>query len=654
AAYEGLSRSSDALRSRLDEREIIYGVNTGFGGSADARTKQTQELQRVLIRELHYGITGPNSRDPRSAWKNSHAAYDLEKEQSPDSLHLPKTWTRASILIRLNSLAKGCSAIRPTVVDRLLDLLAHDIIPVIPLRGSISASGDLSPLSYIGGAIQAKPTIRIHSGRGEELFADQAIVDKGLEPVVLDAKEGLAIVNGTAISCGSGALALSDAHVLAVLSQVLTAMTVEALHGTMESFDPFFSMVRPHPGQRDASMNMHNFLTGSKLTHVNTGEGSVLRQDRYAVRTAPQWIGPVLEDLVLAHQQITIECNSATDNPLVNERGTMLHGGNFQAKSVTSAMEKVRQGNCTIGRMLFAQCTELINPSTNRGLPPNLVIEDPSTSYIFKGTDISAAALQAELGFLSNPANHVQTAEMGNQSLNSLALISARYTHTSNDVLTQMMAAHLIAVCQALDLRAMKIQFMDTFRTEFGNLVEDLNSHYRRPGAENVTEDSERFASLWHQFDTKLDSTAALDGQDRFKAIAQTLRTVLLEDPSTFRLLDPLTTVESFQSTVERSLRSSWCAHRDAYVVHGDASGFLGLASRKMYLFIRKDLGVPLLCKARIQTPVEMGPSTSEAPTVGSYTSIVYRALREGRFLLPLIDILETTPEHDGHVSASR
>lgn len=134
-------------------------------------------------------------------------------------------------------------------------------------------------------------------------------------------------------------------------------------------------------------------------------------------------------------------------------------------------MEKSRQGIQGIGRMLFSQCTEVINPSTNRGLPPNLVAEDPSLAFIFKGTDLNIAALTAELGFLAHSVNHVQTAGMGNQSLNSLALVSARYTNTANEVLTQLMAAHMIAVCQTLDLRVMHLQFLELYQPQFFELV---------------------------------------------------------------------------------------------------------------------------------------------------------------------------------------
>ena len=216
------------------------------------RTKQTEQLQRVLIRELHYGILPPGSRDHSTEDLEESVAryrYDSSLERSPELTHLPWTWARAAILIRINSLVKGCSGVRPVVVERLQDLLRHDIIPMIPLRGSISASGDLSPLSYIGGAIQGKPTIRILSNEHQDLYADQAFCKAGLLPLSLQAKEGLAIVNGTAISTAAGALALHDAHGLAVLSQIVTSMSVEALTGTAESFHPFLGESRPHPGQ---------------------------------------------------------------------------------------------------------------------------------------------------------------------------------------------------------------------------------------------------------------------------------------------------------------------------------------------------------------------------------------------------------------------
>ena len=430
------------------------------------------------------------------------------------------------------------------------------------------------------------------------------------------------------------------------------------------------------------------FLKGSKLTRVNVGANAVLRQDRYSIRTAPQWLGPILEDLVLAHQQISIECNSVTDNPLVTSDGEFLHGGNFQAKAVTSAMEKVRQGLQGIGRMIFSQCTELINPVMNRGLPPNLIADDPGVSLIFKGTDLNVAALAAELGFLANPVNHVQTAEMGNQSLNSLALISARYTHTAIEVLSQLMAAHLIAVCQALDLRAMHIQFLELYRPQFYELVAE---HYAASGLvelspytktlpevesilSNLSNPSANLTKLpngsthnspgqtkssaldglgellWSQALVSFDTTTSMDAAERFITIANSLRPVLLDHAFLNKAADFVTRLEAFTDATSVSMRDAWCSHRDAYIVHGDATAVLGTASKAMYTFVRQSLNVPMMATRNLSTPrmdqsFPPGEHGSRAPTVGSYTGAVYRALRDGTMGKFAVDVLKTVSE---------
>ena len=163
--------------------------------------------------------------------------------------YFPSPWSRGTIAIRINSLVKGYSAIRPVVIERLENLLAYHISRTIPLRGILSASGDLSPLGYVAGTILGKPTIRTIARNGRQLYADEALRDAQLEPIRLVAKEGLALVNGTAASTAVGALALWDMHNLALVAQAMTAMAVEALNGTSESFHPFFAESRPHPGQ---------------------------------------------------------------------------------------------------------------------------------------------------------------------------------------------------------------------------------------------------------------------------------------------------------------------------------------------------------------------------------------------------------------------
>ena len=396
--------------------------------------------------------------------------------------------------------------------------------------------------------------------------------------------------------------------------------------------------------QFESARNILAFLKNSKLAQLNDGTDGSLRQDRYSIRTASQWIGPALEDLALAHQQITIECNSATDNPLIDPDGNALHGGNFQAKAVTSAMEKTRQAVQTIGRMLFTQCVEMINPATNRGLPPNLVGEDPSISGIFKSIDIHIGALQAELGFLCGPVNHVQSAEMGNQALNSLALISARYTETSINVLSELAAAHLLAVCQAMDLRAMNTYFLESYRFQFSSLV--ANVTFCPTTCESCATGIELEQSLWQDLLKAFDKTTHMDADYRFKSIAKALRSVFM-DHHNFRCSpDPLQTVEEFMSTLQSSLQNDWCLHRDLYLAHGDATAVLGVASSSLYDFVRHTLKIPFLSTPRIATP-NLGACTpngglneelsdERAPTVGTYTGVLYRALRDGT-IIPIL-----------------
>jgi phenylalanine ammonia-lyase len=205
-------------------------------------------------------------------------------------------------------------------------------------------------------------------------------------------------------------------------------MGTEALAGTAANYHPFISAVRPHPGQAEAASNILAFLAGSKVAapceahHGSDGEPAKFRglaQDRYALRTAPQWIGPQLEDLDLATKQVETELNSTTDNPLIDlASGFIHHGGNFQAMALTSAMEKTMLALQNLGRLLYAQSSELLNNMTNKGLPPNLSADEPSQSYTCKGFDVNMAAYMAELAYLAKPvSSHVQVAEMNNQSV---------------------------------------------------------------------------------------------------------------------------------------------------------------------------------------------------------------------------------------------
>ena len=647
-------------------------MNTGFGGSADTRTKEMDALQRTLIHELHYGIivTPPSLKIP-----NGHRITDghYTPDASPATLlsanalpsadlfvatAMPEAWARASLLVRCNSLSCGNSGVRPILIEKMVDFLQRDIVPVIPLRGSISASGDLSPLSYIAGALQGSPGVNVwvgdrKTGNRQLLPADKALSNLSLSPLHLGPKEGLAIVNGTAVSAGIGALALHDAHYLAVLSQVTTAMSVEALRGNVESFDPFFAAVRPHQGQFEASRNILGFLSGSRLARTDDydDDGS-LRQDRYSIRTAPQWIGPELENLTLAHKQVVTECNSTTDNPIVDTVGQrVLHGGNFQAMAISSAMEKTRASLQILGRMLFVQCTELINPTSNNGLSPNLVANEPSQSFIMKGVDIGIASLLSELGFLANPVvSHVQTAEMGNQSLNSLALVSSRYTHTAIDVLAQLSAYCIFALCQALDLRAMYTCFLETFEPVFKHITSEVFGHLLKES----TDLGRLHTSLWQHMHRELGHTTSMDSSARFPQVMNSIQiTVIRFEPSAGEMGDITKALKDWSQRCSVESLKIFNTNRDKYIANPEATHLLGSASRRMYKFVREHLKVPFLVTDQRRSPPPEAQAMSEtakpilnqtndrgSETLGSLISTIYTAIRDGSLFVPVMESL--------------
>lgn len=628
------------------------GVNTGLGGSAGTRTKDMDNLQRAIMQTLHYGIlTVPVDGD------SSRAERPLPNEDPVNNTAMPQAWVRASMLVRLNSLVSGNSGVRPELVNRLLEFLVRDIVPFVPIRGSISASGDLSPLSYIVSALQGHPNIYVSIGDKQSkgrrvLNAKAALSECAIPPLDLGPKEGLAMVNGTSVSAGIGALALHDAHCLAVLSQILTGMSTEALRGFAESVDPFIASIRPHPGQIESANNIRRFLAGSRLLRDEDSlEDGSLPQDRYALRTASQWIGPQLENFVLAHKQIMVECNSTTDNPLIDSSGTgrVLNGGNFQAMAVTSAMEKIRLSVQALGRLSFSQCSELINPMLSNGLPPNLAASEPSASVGFKGLDIGNASLISELGYLANPVGtHVQVAEMSNQAVNSLALISARYTHTALDVLSQLSANHLFAVCQALDLRAMHIHFTQALEP----VISEATTHSFRPLMDSDSELSSLQADLWRNLQVELTNTVSMESDARFTRFFENLQRIVLASP----IVDGRPGADSSSTLSALKIWKSLCTSksldlfqtgRERYCAHPDATPFLSTTAARVYSYVRKDLDAPFIGTFKPWNRFDDGKA--EAPRlIGESTTAIYKALRDGRLYGVVMECLGDSMRGDG------
>ena len=578
------------------------------------------------------------------------------------TLAMPEPWVRGAMLVRSNSLVRGHSAVRLSIIDSIVTLLRNNMVPLVPLRGSISASGDLCPLSYIAGTLEGNPDVLVLTGdrRSRRLLpADKALSQLGMSPVKYGPKEGLGVLNGTAFSTTVGALALNEADHLAVLSQILTAMGVEALSGTVGSFDPFIAAIRPHQGQVEVAGNISSFLKGSKLAREDDEcDDGQLRQDRYALRTSSQWVGPYLEDLVLARQQLEVELNSTTDNPLFDVSARKVHhGGNFQAVAVTSSTEKTRLALQMMGKMIFAQSTELLDVHVNNGLPPNLSMDEPSLSFTLKGVDINMAAYMSELAFLANPvSSHVQSAEMGNQSLNSMALVSARYTHMALDLLSLMSSAYLYSLCQALDLRVMQALFVKQLEPAIEEITTTIFGAVLLPSQMNALHES-----LWETIAHTMSKTVIKDSSDRFIHVAKSAQPILLDAfenleehntrhgiASSWGIEKPLALLRLWTDQVALTSRKVFVTNRDNYLAHGDATAYLGSASKRMYKFVREDLEVPFhrgLCdhptfeaKDTCRTFQSCDPKSM---TTGSRISIIHKALRNGKLMVPVMECLK-------------
>ncbi|KAF8967957.1 L-Aspartase-like protein [Flammula alnicola] len=643
-----IAKSRKAIADKVDAGLSVYGVSTGFGGSADTRTDQPILLGNALLQHQHSGVL-PSSTKP----------LDVLPLLDPlSSTSMPEAWVRGAILIRMNSLIRGHSGVRWELIEKMNELLRANVTPLVPLRGSISASGDLSPLSYIAGTLIGNPSIRVFDGSaafgGRKIVSSvQALEAHGIAPIPLVSKEHLGILNGTAFSASLASLALNDAVHLTLLSQVLTAMGTEALAGTRASFDPFISNIaRPHPGQIETAKNIFGLLEGSTFAQGHEEEVTIaedegtLRQDRYALRTAPQFIGPQVEDLLQSLKTITIECNSTTDNPLVDgETGHVHHGGNFQAMAVTNTMEKTRLSLHHLGKLVFAQCAELINPAMNRGLPPSLAATDPSLNYHAKGIDIASAAYVAELGYLANPVStHIQSAEMHNQAVNSLALISARATVNSLETLSILMSSYLYAICQALDLRALQHEFHE-------GLTKIVSEEFAAAFGSLLSEDASAkiISKVTIAMHDTFDATSTMDARERVQKIAASSTTALLDfftGPSfadASLVAGALTSIPSFRSLVAERLYTLLDELRRDYLsgARGPAPAIPYLnKTRSVYEFVRVTLGIRMHGSENYHR-FENGLGVEDV-TVGQNVSLIHEAIRDGKFQPIIVDLLSS------------
>jgi histidine ammonia-lyase len=360
----------------LGTDRVVYGLNTGFGDLARVRIPRDRlaALQRRLVLSHAAGVGEP----------------------------LPDAAVRGMLLLRANTLARGHSGVRPEIVDRLLELLDRDLLPVVPSRGSVGASGDLAPLAHLALPLLGRGRVRVR-GTGED--AGAALAAAGLPPLELEAKEGLALINGTQAMTAVLALAVLEARRLVGLADLVGALSTDALRGTDAAFDERLHALRPHPGQRASAANLWRLMQGSAIRESHR-EGDVRVQDPYSLRCMPQVHGAVRDVLADVERKVVIEMNSVTDNPLVfaaEGGGELISGGNFHGEPMALAADVLAMAVAELGSISERRTEKLTNTAFS-GLPAFLV-EDAGLNSGFMIAQVTAAALVSENKGLAHPAS---------------------------------------------------------------------------------------------------------------------------------------------------------------------------------------------------------------------------------------------------------
>jgi histidine ammonia-lyase len=418
----------DAARAVVEkivaENRTVYGVNTGFGKLSDVRIdpSQLRELQLNLVRSHSCGMGNP----------------------------LSEAEARGMLLLRANVLACGLSGARPLVVETLVAMLTRGVTPVIPEKGSVGASGDLAPLAHLALAALGEGEAFY---QGARLTGAEALERAGLEPLRLEVKEGLALLNGTQAMGAVGALALHRAERVTRLADVAGAMALEALKGTPVAFDERIHAARPHAGQREVAAHLRSLLAGSEIRASHL-ENDPRVQDAYSLRCMPQVHGAVRDALRHARGVVEIETGSATDNPLVFvENGDVLSGGNFHGAPLALVFDYAAIALTDLLSITERRIDRLVNPDANEDLPPFLT-RQAGTSSGFMMMQVTAAALLSEARILAHPASvdNVPT-DGGKEDHVSMGMTAATKLRSIVALAEAANAIELIVAAEALEYR---------------------------------------------------------------------------------------------------------------------------------------------------------------------------------------------------------
>ena len=425
SAVAAMERSWQGVQTLLERGEIAYGITTGFGafkGRIIPR-HEVAALQRNLVLSHAAGV-GPL---------------------------LDEATVRATIAVRANTLAMGHSGIRPRTVQALLSLLDRGIVPCIPAYGSLGASGDLAPLAHLACVLIGEGEAMY---RGERLPGSEALRRAGLEPVVLGAKEGLALINGTAMTTALGSLATLRAENLTRAADITGMLSLEALRGTPDAFDPRIHRLRPHPRQMEAAAYARRLLAGSDFLRPHDPRDI---QDAYSLRCIPQVHGAVRDTVAYARWALEIELNAVTDNPLIffdeDENPVVLSGGNFHAEPVGLALDYLKLGITDLGNISERRTARLVDESLSNGLPPFLTRHGGLESG-FMIAQYTAAALASQNKVLAHPSTaDTITTSANTEDHVSMAANAAHHARQVVENVEYIVAIELLAAAQGVDFR---------------------------------------------------------------------------------------------------------------------------------------------------------------------------------------------------------
>ncbi len=423
STVKNINRAREMVDKLVEEEEIVYGVTTGFGRFSNRRIciDKIIELQENLIKSHAAGCGNP----------------------------LPREVVKAMMLLRSNALAGGYSGIRLETLQLLLAMINQGVIPWVPEHGSVGASGDLIPLSHMVLVMLGKGKAYVD---GELITGEQALVEKGLKPVRLGSKEGLALINGTQMMGGYGVLAVHDSNNLVIHADLALALSLEAMQGILAAFDPDIHKLRPHPGQIQSAKNIRQLTAGSQLA-LREQEGHI--QDAYSLRCGPQVHGASRDALTHVNQIISRELNSVTDNPLFfPEQNKVLSGGNFHGQPLALGLDYLAIAVSELGNISERRTARMLDANLNNGLDMFLTRKGGLNSgYMI--AQYTAASLVAENKVLASPASIDSIPTSANKEDHvSMGSISARKAREIISHVEQILAIELITACQGIDLRS--------------------------------------------------------------------------------------------------------------------------------------------------------------------------------------------------------